>query len=153
MEVAIAEGKPHSQAMLLLVKAAITGDESIIQKLFGDPVSNPCTLKQIMSDDQFDEVQQAVLSGKVSTVVPIEIARRNVNKKIREELLLKTDVDQEKGSVFWNSLQLLSLDISWLQRISWVKRFRLERNGFTSLPQEMGAYLKQVSVAKFIFLF
>ena len=145
MEMAIRERKPHSQAMLLLVKAAITGNKSIVQKLFGDAVSNPSSLDpKDFNDDQFAEVQQVVLSGKVSTVVPIDIARRNGNNQVREVLLLKTDVNQEEGSVFWYGLRLLSLDISWLRRISWVKRLRLARNGFKSLPQEMGVYLKQV---------
>ena len=145
MDIAIRERKPHSRAMLLLVKAGITGNKSIIQKLFGDAVSNPSSLDpREFNDDQFAEVQQAVLSGKVSTVVPIEIAHRNGNNQVRKELLLKTDVNQEEGSVFWHGLRLLSLDISWLRRISWVKRLRLARNGFKSLPQEMGRYLKQV---------
>ena len=148
MEIAITNQKPHSRAMLLLVKAGITGNKSIIQKLFGDAVSNPSSLDpREFNDDQFAEVQQAVLSGKVSTVVPIEIARRNGNNQVREELLLKTDVNQEEGSVFWHGLRLLSLDISWLRRISWVKRLRLARNGFKSLPQEMGTYLKQVGAS------
>ena len=111
----------------------------------GDAVSNPSSLDpREFNDDQFAEVQQAVLSGKVSTVVPMEIARRNGNNQVREELLLKTDVNKEEGSVFWHGLRLLSLDISWLRRISWVKHLRLARNGIKSLPQEMGTYLKQV---------
>ncbi len=147
MDIAITEKKPQSRAMLLLVKAGMTGNKSIIQKLFGDPVSNPSSLdpRELM-DDQFSEVQEAVISGKVSTVVPIEIARRNGNGQVREELLLKTDVNREEGSVFWHGLRLLSLDISWLRRISWVKRLRLARNGFKSLPHEMGTYLKQVRI-------
>ena len=99
MDIAIKEQKLHSRAMLLLVKAGITGNKSIIQKLFGDAVSNPNSLdSREFNDDQFAEVQQIVLSGKVSTVVPIEIARINGNKQVFEELLLKTGVNQE-GSV------------------------------------------------------
>ncbi len=145
MDIAINDKKPKSRAMLLLVKAGMTGNKSIIQKLFGDPVSNMSSLdpRELM-DDQFSDVQEAVISGNVSTVVPIEIARRNGNGQVREELLLKTDVNREEGSVFWHGLRLLSLDISWLRRISWVKRLRLARNGFKSLPHEMGTYLKQV---------
>ena len=47
-----------------------------------------------MGDPDFSEVQKAVISGKVSTVVPIEIARRNQQSAVREELLLRTDVNQ-----------------------------------------------------------
>lgn len=153
MDIAIRERKPQSRAMLLLVKAGITGNKSIIQKLFGDPVSNPQSLdpRELM-DDQFADVQEAVLSGKVSTVAPIEISRRNGNGQVREELLIKTDVNQEEGSVFWHGLRLFSLDISWLRRIPWVKRLRLASNGFKSLPPEMGTYLKQVYGHHFIMI-
>ena len=145
MDIAIREQKPHSRAMLLLVKAGITGNKSIIQKLFGDAVSNPGSLDpREFNDDQFAEVQQAVLSGEVSTVIPIKIACRNRNSQVPEELLLKINVNQNEGSVFWHSLQLLSLDVSWLRCISWVKHLRLARNGFKFLPQEMGIYLRQV---------
>ena len=101
--------------------------------------SQPHTL-----DDDFAEVQKAVISGRVSTVVPIEIARRNQNPIVREELLLRTDVNQEEGSVYWHGLRLLVLDLSWIRKIHWVKRLRLARNGFRSIPNEIGGYLKQV---------
>ena len=96
----------------------------------------------------FSDVQEAVLSGKVSTVVPIEIARRNQHVQIREELLLKTDVNQEEGYVYWHGLRLLNLEVPWLRRINWVKRLRLARNGFKTLPNAMGNYLKQVQFGK-----
>ena len=82
--------------------------------------------------------------GQVFTVVPIEIARQNHHVAVMEELLLKTDVNQEEGTVYWHGLRLLVLDVSWLRKIHWVKRLRLGRNGFRQLPDEMGVYLKQV---------
>ena len=96
------------------------------------------------NDDDFSEVQKAVISGRVSTVVPIEIARRHQNPIVREELLLRTDVNQEEGSVYWHDLHLLVLDLSWIRKIHWVKRLRLARNGFRVIPNEIGGYLKQV---------
>ena len=145
MEIAIIEQKPHSRAMLLLVKAAVTNNKSIIQKLFGETVSYPSSLDpREFNDQNFVEVLQVVLSEEMSMVVPLEIARRNGNSQICEELLLNTGVNQDEGSVFWNDLQLLSLDISWLRRISWVKCLRLVRNGLNSLSQEAGTYLKRV---------
>ena len=129
------ERKPHARAMLLMVKAAMEGNQALIRKLFGEPHPDESAL---------EDVQKAVVSGNVSTVVPIEIARRNGHSGVREELLLKTDVNQEEGSVYWHALRLLVLDISWLPKIQWVKRLRLARNGFKSLPNEIGSYLQQV---------
>ena len=137
------ENKPHARAMLLLIKAASSGNKYILQKLFGETVDKPDNSKGY-NDPGFPEVQKAVLSGKVSTVIPIEIARRNGHLQVREELLLKTDVNQEEGYVYWHGLRLLNLEVLWLRRISWVKKLRLARNGFNTLPNDMGNYLKQV---------
>ena len=136
--------KPHARAMLLMIIAAQTGDIAIIQKLFGEPAPN-LKDKEDYEDNSFPDVQKTVLSGNVSTVVPIEVARRNGQSQVREELLLKTDVNQEEGYVYWHGLRLLQLDIAWLRKIAWVKKLRLARNGFKTLPPEMGTYLKQVS--------
>ena len=138
------EKKPHARAMLLLLMAAKTGDKAIIQKLFGEPAPD-LRNKQDYEDDGFGDVQKAVLSGNIPTVVPIEIARRNGQSLVRQELLLKTDVNQEEGYVYWHGLRLLQLDIAWLRKIAWVKKLRLARNGLKSLPSEMATYLKQVS--------
>ena len=138
------EKKPKARAMLLLIIAAQTGDNAIVQKVFAEPAPG-LQNKLDYEDDAFGDVQKAVLFGNISTVVPIEIARRNGQSQVREELLLKTDVNQEEGYVYWHGLHLLSLNITWLRKIAWVKKLRLARNGLKSLPPEMATYLKQVS--------
>ena len=145
LEYAKDEKKPHARAMLLLIIAAQSGDKAIVQKLFGEPASG-LQNKSEYEDDGFRQVQEAVLSGSISTIVPIEIARCNGQSQVREELLLKTDVNQEEGYVYWHGLRLLQLHIAWLRKIAWVKKLRLARNGFKSLPPELGTYLMQVSV-------
>ena len=101
-------------------------------------------LQPLSLDDDFPEVQKAVISGQVSTRVPIEIARQHNNPVVREELLFHTDVNQEEGSVYWHGLYLLQLDLSWIRKIHWVKRLRLARNGLQTISNEIGGYLKQV---------
>ncbi|XP_019851796.1 PREDICTED: leucine-rich repeat serine/threonine-protein kinase 1-like, partial [Amphimedon queenslandica] len=135
--------KHEARAMLLLVIAAQTNDRDLVLKLFGAPTQKNLS-HPLANDDNFSEVQKAVISGRVSTVVPIEIARRHQNPIVREELLLRTDVNQEEGSVYWHGLRLLVLDLSWIRKIHWVKRLRLARNGFRAIPNEIGGYLKQV---------
>ena len=139
------ENKPHARAMLLMIIAAQTGDKAIVQKLYGEPAPG-LQNKQDFEDYAFGDVQKAIQSGNISTVVPIEIARRNGQSQLREELLMKIDVNQEEGYVYWHGLRLLRLEISWLRKIMWVKKLRLARNAIKSLPPEMGAYLKQVSI-------
>ena len=138
------EKKPHARAMLLLIIAAQTGNKAIVQKLFGEPVPGLQNMAEY-EDEGFRQVQEAVLSGNISTLVPIEIARRNGQAQVREELLLKTDVNQEEGYVYWYGLRLLQLDVGWLRKIAWVKDLILARNGFKTLPPEMAIYLRQVN--------
>ena len=135
---AVKENKPHARAMLLLIMAASSGNSTMVQILFGDKPWK-------FSDSGFHDVQKAVLSGEVSTAVPIDIARKHGHFQVREELLLRTDVNQEKGYVYWHGLNLLKLEISWLQRIQWVLRLKLTRNGLKTLPNDVGSYLMQVS--------
>ena len=139
------EKKPHARAMLLLIKAAQTGNKAIVQKLFGEPAPG-LQNKQDYEDDGFCDVLKAVLSGNISTVVPIKIANQYKRRQVTRELLMKTNVNQKEGYVYWNGLHLHRLDISWMREITWVKFLRLSMNRFKNLPQEnlMGAYLKQV---------
>ena len=138
--------KPHACAMLLMIMAAQTGDKEIVQRLFGEPVPG-LQDREDYADDGFGDVMKAVLSGNISTVVPIEIARHNGQTQVREELLLRTNVNEEEAYVYWHGLQLCQLNIAWLRKIAWVRKLGLARNGFDSLPREMGTYLKRVSGA------
>ena len=62
---------------------------------------------------------------------------------MKEELLLRKDVDINSGVVLWFDLYLTQLEISWLRKINWVKYLRLSFNNFTSLPPNMGSCLIQ----------
>lgn len=137
------EKKPHARAMLLLVHAALEGKTKLVKLLFGD-CSGEDESCRVYQDDTFPDVVEAVVSGKVPTIVPIEIACRNAQPAVCEELLLKTDVNEEEKSVHWHALQLLMLDVNWLCRISWVQNLRLSRNGLKSLPAAMGLHLTEV---------
>ena len=98
LKIAEEEHKPHARAMLLLVKAAKEGKRDLILKLFGEPTPG-------LDTTDFQDVQRAVLTGEVSTVVPIEIAQQNSHLSVQEELLLKTGVNKDEGTVYWHGLR------------------------------------------------
>lgn len=148
LEVAITEKKPKARAIFLLIKAAKTGNAAIIRKLYKE--QNPDMTDELWpiecEDKEFSDVQQAVLSGKVSTVAPIKIARHSGQAYVRELLLMKTNVSKEGCYVKWHSLQLLQLEVAWLKKIPWVRILNLSDNGLRSLPNEMETYLKKVAI-------
>ena len=143
---ALAKSRKEKQcevtAALLIIKAAIENDKILILKLYGEDVDGDTKIP-LTEEDDLGELQAAVATGNIRTVVPIEISRRHNAGAVREELLLRTDVDKDTGVVLWFGLRLRQLEISWLSKISWVKKLRLARNEFSSLPPEMGNYLKQ----------
>ena len=129
-------------AALLIIKAAIENDKILVLKLYGENVQGDTKIP-LTEEDNLAALQAAVATNSIKTVVPIEISQRHNAGAVRKELLLRTDVDKDSGVVLWFGLRLTQLEISWLRKIYWVKKLRLARNEFTSLPPEMGSYLKQ----------
>jgi len=126
------------------------GNCNLVLKLFCEPA--PGMYTRDYQDDGFKDVRQAVLSGKVSTVIPIEIACLHDHTQVCEDLLLKTGMNAEEGSVNWHGLRLLDLNASWLRKIHWVKRLHLAQDGLMKLPNEMGTYFKQVCFCTIILI-
>ena len=137
------KGKQYAvTAALLIIKAAMENDRILVLKLYGENVQGDTKIP-LTEEDNLEELQAVVASNNIWTVVPIEISRRNNASAVREELLLRADVDKDSGVVLWFGLRLTQLEISWLRKIYWVKVLRLACNEFASLPPEMGNYLKQ----------
>ena len=130
-------------AALLIIKAAMVNDRILVMKLYGENVKGQETKIPLTREDNLVELQAAVSSNSIKTVIPIEMSRRNNASAVREELLIRTGVDKNNGVILWFGLRLMELEISWLRKIFWVKTLKLARNEFTSLPTEMGQYLKQ----------
>ena len=146
MELALAESRNLRQhavtAALLMIKAAMVNDRIIILQLYGESVKGEQT-KLLLRDDNLAELQAAMASNNIDTVIPIEIATRNYASAVREELLLRTGVDKNNKEVLWFNLHLMQLEASWLSKINWVKILSLAQNDFVSLPPKMGSYLMQ----------
>ena len=135
------------QALLLMVMAAYTDDFHLVLALFGEnghSSSSPMVGK-VVKDPDFPHIQAAVKNGEVLTHVPIDIARRKNSIQTREELLMRTDVRKADSTVSWFGLRLTELEIAWLKRIKWVEKLRLAQNSFSTLPPQMGNFMKHVT--------
>ena len=136
--------KEHAvAAALLIIKAAMENDKILVLKLYGENVQGQQTKIPLTAEDDLGKLQAAVSSSNFKTVIPIELSRRHNASAVREELLLRKDVDKSNGTVLWFGLRLMQLEISWLRKIYWVQTLKLARNEFTSVPPEMGNHLKQ----------
>lgn len=147
IEEALEESKRLQQynvtATLLIIKAAYENDTALIQKVYGESTS---TKYDDLVGPDFEHVSKAAKTTAVRTFVPIEIARRNSANAAREALLLKTEIQQDKGIVSWHGLRLLQLDMSWMKKIEWVKVLRLSQNEFSQLSTNVGDYLSNCTI-------
>ena len=134
IELAVNELKHNAHAMLLLMMAAMKNDCDLVQKMF--------TVQEI--DNELQEVKKALAEKTVSTLLPLEVACRWQNKAVAEELLLRTDVYQNEGTVFWHGLGLHVIESTLLCKISWTKTLDLSHNKLMKLPSEINLHLKNV---------
>ena len=128
-------------AALLIIKAAMENDRVLVMKLYGKNVQGE-TIVPLREEDNLIELQAAVASETIDTVMPIKISQKYNSLEVIEELLLQTDVDKDSGAVGWYGLYQTQLKISCLKKIQWVKKLRLDKNELKSLPPGMENYLK-----------
>ena len=132
-----------AKAMLSLVKAALTGEKALLGR--SDSHSSCSSLdvelnagtestSLVLTDE---EVAKVVLSGEVSTLVPLELAQQSGQHSMRREILMLTRIDKCKGHVDWSKLNLVSLDVQLLEYMQeWVKEFKLSSNMLRSVSTE-----------------
>ena len=160
--------------MLLMVKAANENNHTFLQILFSNPKSeevlkyfvksntaddgeasnkNPEKIEQVDNNPEMkyiispDKIKEHVDGGKMRTKVSIKIAIKFRRRKVLDELLKKTNVDVDIGSVGWSGLSLSEVDIKWLQTLPMViKYLDLSYNELVilpTIPTNIATYLKK----------
>ena len=125
-------------AALLIIKAALENDKIlIVLKLHDENVQGQQTKIPLTTKDNLEKLQAAMSSNNFKIVIPIELCRRHNASAVREELLVRNDIDKSSDTVLWFDLCLIQLKVFWLRKIHWVKTLKLSCNEFTSLPPEM----------------
>ena len=143
IQLAKEKGIINATAMLMLLKAALTGDKSWLS-VFGDAVLSPefvARLNQIMSADTEvkSDINRAIGRQKISTIYPLEIAQQNGHHSVVYELLLLSHNKALSGSVNWNNLCLTSFDNRLIKKMyNWVRVLDLSSNKIRSIPGEIG---------------
>lgn len=139
IKIAEIKEKRYAHAMLLLIKAALSGDMEVLNHLVLESVQYDS-----YKEDLLPLVYCRLLSVTVSSNVPIDIAQRNNQPQVMHGILMKTNVYPEEGCIYWIGLQLHELSTLLLKRIYWVKNLRLSRNKLVTLPDDIDKYLSQV---------
>lgn len=141
-------GFVKAKAMLSLVKAALTGEKALLARSGSrsslDLNSELNAVSTTVAGPSDEEIAKVVLSGEVSTLIPLELAQLSGQHSMRREILMLTRIDKRKGHVDWSKLNLVSLDMQLLGFMQeWVREFKLSSNMFRSVPTEF-KMLKEV---------
>ena len=130
-------------AMLLLMKAALTGDKTLLPLNPSFVRAASTNLEQETKSFSNEHVTQAVHGGKISTTDALAVAQRAGQHAVKRELLLSTNVNRESGIVEWSKLHLFALDVQLLQSLcDWLRMLNLSANMVTRVPEEVNLLSK-----------
>ena len=149
IQLAKEKGKINAATMLILSKIGLTGDKVMLHNIiFGDATSSlEFTALGVTNEEINLKMKQAVESGEVSTVYPLEVAQQNGHHSVVRRLLLLTRINKSDGSVKWSNLHLVSTLDNYLIKgmYNWVRVLDLSSNKLKCIPAEI-EILTEVSV-------
>lgn len=141
LQMASEKGIIKATAILLLMKAAVTGDRAIVCGIVNTSLCSPeiAMVYQLTSKVYSEsQVKEVMLNGRLSTLAPLEVAQQNGQHSVQRELLMLTQVNKHEGCVNWSKLNLMTLDVQLLRRMcGWLKTFNLSSNNLKCVPEEL----------------
>ena len=139
IQLAKEKGVINATAMLILLKAALTGDKTLLYVFqTGNASLTPEFATLNITCKVNSRIARAVKSGVVSTIHPLEVAQQSGQHSIVHGLLLLTRINKVIGSINWSNLQLVSVDRCLVhQMCNWVTTLELSSNKLRSIPAEI----------------
>ena len=144
IQLAKEKGVINATAMLLLMRAALTGDEVLLRKLVNLSLPAHAFLDNIMPNDlEFNLLRQVyktvLFSGRLSSMDPLEVAQQRGQHSVHRKLMMLTNVSMVNGCVDWSKLNLVYMDTQLLEKVcKWLKELNLSANKLCIIPSEIG---------------
>ena len=145
----------NATAMLLLMRAALTGDETCLNlahvSLHDNIVQRNRSFPEQMfsqelqrEDDSLEHsfLREVVLTmqcgGTLSTFDAVVVAQQNGRYSMCRKLMILTGTNQHEGCVNWSKLSLASIDAQLLETYNWVTDLDLSANKLSTIPSAIG---------------
>ena len=141
----------NATAMLLLMRAALTGDETCLNlphvSLYDIVQRNR---EQILSHElqrEGDSLEHSFLrevvltmqcGGRLSTFDAVVVAQQNGRYCICRKLMMFTGTNRHEGCVNWSKLSLASIDAQLLEMCTWITDLDLSANKLSIIPSGIG---------------
>ena len=133
----------NATAMLLLMRAALTGDETFLN--LNHLLFPACALYQELPRSgslEHSLLRKVVLTvqcgGRLSTFDAVEVAQQNGQHSMCRKLMMLTGTFQHQGCISWSKLNLVSIDVQLLEMCKWVTDLDLSANKLHVIPSEIG---------------
>jgi hypothetical protein len=138
----------NATAMLLVMRAALTGDETCLN--LAHVQINRSSPDQIISQElerdseslEHSFLREVVLAvqcdGRLSTFDAVEIAQLNGRYCMCRKLMTLTGTNRHEGCVNWSKLSLVSIDVQLLEMCTWITDLDLSANKLCTIPSEIG---------------
>ena len=139
IQLAKEKGVINATAMLILLKAALTGDKTLLYIFQTGYASLTPEFAGLNLTRQVNlKIAQAVRSHTISTIHVLEVAQQSGQHSVVQELLLLTRTNELIGSINWSNLHLVSMDRCLVHRMcNWVTALNLSSNKLKSIPAEI----------------
>ena len=139
IQLAKEKGVINATAMLILLKAALTGDKTLLYIFQTGYASLTPEFAGLNLTRQVNlKIAQAVRSHTISTIRILEVAQQSGQHSVVQELLLLTRTNELIGSINWSNLHLVSMDRCLVHRMcNWVTALNLSSNKLKSIPAEI----------------
>ena len=134
------KGVTNALAMLLLMRAALTGDDSFLKRLI-NPSLSANTLHELSNNSEFSIPRQVIMivsDGRLSTIDALEVAQRSGQHSVHRKLMMLTHVNMGAGSVDWSKLNLIHMDMRLFEACTWLTDLDLSANKLSCIPSEIG---------------
>ena len=144
----------NATAMLLLMRAALTGDETCLNlahvSLHDIVQRNRSFPEQMVSQELQQEgnslehsfLREVVLTmqcgGRLSTFDAVVVAQQNGRYSMCRKLMMLTGTDRHEGCVNWSKLSLASIDAQLLEICTWTTDLDLSANKLSTIPSAIG---------------
>ena len=138
----------NATAMLLLMRAALTGDETFLN--LNHLLFPACALHQELPRSgslEHSLLRKVVLTvqcgGKLSTFDAVEVAQQNGQHSMCRKLMMLTGTIQHEhqhryqGCINWSKFRLVSIDVQLIEMCKWVTNLDLSANKLCKIPSEI----------------
>ena len=138
----------NATAMLLLMRAALTGNETFLKAQINQSFPARILHQELPESDSLEHsfLRKVILTvrcgDRLSTFDAVEVAQQNGQYSMCRKLMTLTGINRHEECVNWSKLGLVSIDVQLLEMCNWLTDLDLSANRLSTIPSGIGILSK-----------